>query len=99
MEICVALGILFTYVNPGPFQDLAISFTDIPFTFDFTGKSVKSRVEDVFRHVGYSTNIELMMETYLQIAVSNQIPQDQLADIVIFSDGGFDMMMGQNSSR
>ena len=99
MEICVALGILFTYVNPGPFQDLAISFTDIPFTFDFTGKTVKSRVEDVFRHVGYSTNIELMMDTYLQIAVSNQIPQDQLADIVIFSDGGFDNMMGQNSSR
>ena len=99
MDICVALGILFTYVNPGPFRDLAISFTDIPQTFDFTTLKVKERVNQVFRHVGYSTNVQLMMKEYLRIATSHNIPEDQLADIVIFSDGGFDMMMGTSGPR
>lgn len=99
MDICVALGTLFTYVNPGPFRDLAISFTNIPQTFDFTTLKVKERVNQVFRHVGYNTNVQLMMKEYLRIATSNNIPEDQLADIVIFSDGGFDMMMGTSGPR
>lgn len=96
MDICVALGTLFTYVNPGPFRDLAISFTDRPFTFNFESLTVKQRVNKVFQHVGYNTNVELMMKEYLRIATTNQIPEDQLADIVIFSDGGFDMMLQTN---
>ena len=99
MDICIALGVLFTYVNPGPFRDMAISFTDRPFTFDFTGMTVKQRIDKVFQHVGYTTNIQLMLQEYLRIATTNNIPENELADLVIFSDGGFDQMMGTNAQR
>ena len=59
----------------------------------------KQRIEKVFQHVGYNTNVQLMMTEYLSIATRNNIPQDQLADIVIFSDGGFDQMIGGSESR
>ena len=99
MDICVSLGVLFTFLNPGDYADLAISFTDIPITFDFSNMTYKQRIDKVFQHVGYNTNVQLMMQQYLNIATQNQIPEDQLADIVIFSDGGFDCMIGQSESR
>ena len=99
MDICVSLGVLFTFLNPGDYADLAISFTDRPFTFDFTHMTFKQRIDKVFQHVGYNTNVQLMMAEYLSIATRNNIPQNQLADIVIFSDGGFDQMIGGSESR
>ena len=99
MDICVSLGVLFTFLNPGDYADLAISFTDRPFTFDFTRMTFQQRIEKVFQHVGYNTNVQRMMTEYLSIATRNNIPQDQLADIVIFSDGGFDTMIGGSESR
>ena len=99
MDICVSLGVLFTFLNPGDYADLAISFTDFPITFDFTNMTYKQRIQKVFQHVGYNTNVQLMMAEYLKIATTNNIPEDQLADIVIFSDGGFDAMIGGTESR
>ena len=94
MDICVALGVLFTYVNPGPFRDLAISFTDIPQMFNFENMTVKQRLNKVFQHVGYNTNLEKAMRLILKTAIDNNIGVDELPDLVIFSDGNFDQMMG-----
>ena len=96
MDICVALGVLFTYVNPGPFQDLAVSITDIPRMFNFSGLTVKQRLNKVFQHVGYNTDLEKALQLILDTASNGNVPPDQLPDLVIFSDGNFDQMMRFN---
>ena len=90
MDICVSLGILFTYLNPGEFKDLAISFTNIPMILDFKDMTLQQRIQKVFQHTGLTTDVQKMMRCYLDIAVQNQIPEEDLPDIVIFSDEGFD---------
>jgi hypothetical protein len=99
MDIAVSLGILGAHINPGPFQNLAITFTDIPRILNFEGKNLKEAIDNVFQHVGYTTNIELMMKCYLDTATENQVPENELPDLVIFSDGGFDQMIQTNSSQ
>ena len=64
--------------------------------FNFSKLTPKQRLNKVFQHVGYGTNLEKALQLILNTATDGNVPPDQLPDLVIFSDGNFDQMMQFN---
>lgn len=86
MDVSVAFGILLTYLHEKLGQDpVAISFTDTPLAFNFSGKTLQERYDLLTQQVGYSTNFEAALDLVLDAIKKS----GQHRDLVVFTDGQF----------
>lgn len=100
MDVSIGLGIFLTYLQEkmgtSPF---AISFTDIPMAFNFTGLSLSERIDLVNGHVGLSTNFWAAIELVLDAMVKS----GNEMDLIVFTDMQWDCAnqekIDQNESR
>lgn len=87
MEVSVGLGVFLTYLQEKmgvpPF---AVSFTEQPRAFDFTGMSLEERLSEVNSNVGYNTNFWSAIELVLQAMVRT----GREMDLIVFTDMQWD---------
>lgn len=87
MDVSVGLGIFLTYLQEKmgvpPF---AVSFTEQPRAFNFTGMSLEERIAEVNRYVGYTTNFWSAIELVLQAMVRT----GREMDLIVFTDMQWD---------
>ena len=87
MEVSVGLGIFLSYLQEKmgvpPF---AVSFTEQPRAFDFTGMSLEERIAEVNSNVGYNTNFWSAIELVLQAMVRT----GREMDLIVFTDMQWD---------
>lgn len=100
MDVALSLGIYTSERLQGVFKNTFITFTDNPKIFKFKeGMSLKDRVSEAQRDVGYSTNLEGVFDAVLKAAVANNVPEDQMpTKIVMISDMQFNQQVGGNLS-
>jgi hypothetical protein len=89
MDVSIGLGLFLTYIQEAQGKvPVAISFTEMPRVFDFTGKTLTERYEQVNRNVGYTTNFEVALELVLDCIKKS----GEHRDLIVFTDGQFNTM-------
>lgn len=99
IEVCNSLAIYFAEQLKGVFHNKAITFSASPKFIDLEeGKSLKEKLEILLAHSEVAnTNIEAVFTMLLAMAVSNQVPAEELPkQVLIISDMEFDMATGQS---
>ena len=88
MATSVSLGIYFAERNKGDYQNLMLTFTDVPRMLELNpNATVASRVDEVMKHVGYNTNLDGAFKAIFETAVrAGSAP----AALVVISDGEID---------
>jgi len=87
MEVSVGLGVFLTYLQEKMgVQPFAVSFTEQPRAFDFTGMSLEERIEEVNSNVGYNTNFWSAIELVLAAMVCT----GREMDLIVFTDMQWD---------
>lgn len=95
VAVAVAFGILLSeIVQSKHFNGKLLTFAEEPQWFSFAEefKSLEQKVREIKsiqNQCGESTNIGLAFDKILEVAIENKLPQDQLPELVIFSDMQF----------
>ncbi len=98
IEVCNSLAIYFAEQLQGVFRNKAITFSRTPQFIDLEkGKSLKDKLEIMLAHNEVAnTNIKAVFDMLLDMAVSNQVPQEQLPkQVLVLSDMEFDSATGR----
>lgn len=98
IEVCNSLAIYFAEQLQGVFRNKAITFSRTPQFIDLEkGKSLKDKLEIMLAHNEVAnTNIKAVFDMLLAMAVSNQVPQEQLPkQVLVLSDMEFDSATGR----
>lgn len=91
MEVSIALAMYIAERNEGIYHNHFMTFTDKPSMVAIKGSNIVEKVKNIQTRVGYSTNIQLALQTVLDVAVQNQLTNDEmLKKIYIISDMQFD---------
>lgn len=93
IEICNSLAIYFAEQLKGIFHNKAITFSTNPRLIDLDkGKNLKEKLEILFAYNEVSnTNIGAVFDMLLDMAVSNEVPEEELPkQVLIISDMEFD---------
>lgn len=93
IEVCNSLAIYFAQQLQGVFRNKAITFSMTPQFIDLEeGKSLKDKLEIMLAHNEVAnTNIKAVFDMLLDMAVSNQVPKEQLPkQVLVLSDMEFD---------
>lgn len=93
IEVCHSLAIYFAAQLKGIFHDMAISFSETPRLIDLSrGESLKEKLEIMRAYDEVAnTNIQAVFRLLLDMAVSGQVPAEQIpGQVLIISDMEFD---------
>ena len=101
MDVSISLGYLTGRMNTGPFKNIAISFSESPHIINFNKSNgevmnAQEAYSEIQKHCGYTTDIIKAYQLILDIATKNNTPQEEIPDIAVFSDMGFDRQMIAN---
>jgi hypothetical protein len=101
MDVSISLGYLTARMNRGPYKNLAISFSEQPHIINFNKPNdetmnAQEAYNEIHKHCGYTTDIIKAYQLILDIATTNNVPQEEIPDIAVFSDMGFDSQMISN---
>lgn len=94
LEVCNSLAIYFAEQLKGVFHNKAITFSHTPQFIDLEpGKTLKEKLEIMLAHNEVAnTNIEAVFDMLLAMAVSAQVPEEELPkQVLVISDMEFDM--------
>lgn len=97
IDVAVALSILLSEANTGPYKDIILTFSDHPTVIDFSKvNGIREKVKAVYHaDWGCSTNVADALRTILELAVKNDVPKGSvLPDLVVFSDMEFNEANG-----
>ena len=97
IDVAVALSILLSEANTGPYKDIILTFSDHPTVIDFSKvNGIAEKVNAVYHaDWGCSTNVANALRTILELAVKNNVPKGSvLPDLVVFSDMEFNEANG-----
>ena len=97
IDVAVALSILLSEANTGPYKDIILTFSDHPTVIDFSKvNGIEEKVNAVYHaDWGFSTNVADALRTILELAVKNGVPKGSvLPDLVVFSDMEFNEANG-----
>lgn len=87
MEVAIALTLFLAALQEeAGYRPLAISFTDVPRAFDFTGMTLEQRIDKITSNVGYHTDFGAAMKLVLDTIKST----GHHMDMVVFTDEQFD---------
>lgn len=96
LDVADAISIYFAERCTGPYQNLVMTFSSRPqfIKINTKGNTLKDKINHMRSHSEYSnTNIEAVFDLILKTAVEGNYKQEDLPDnILILSDGGFDVM-------
>jgi hypothetical protein len=93
MDVSIGLGLFLTYIQEAQGKPpVAISFTESPRVFDFTGKTLAERHNMVSQNVGYTTNFEAALDLVLDCIKKS----GEHRDLIVFTDGQFNDMHRPN---
>lgn len=96
MDVSIGLGLFLTYIQEAQGKPpVAISFTESPRVFNFTGKTLTERYEMVNQNVGYNTNFEAALDLVLDCIKKS----GEHRDLIVFTDGQFDSMNRNDHGR
>lgn len=93
IEVCNALAIYFAEQLKGVFHNKAITFSHSPQLIDLDkGKNLKEKLEIMLAYNEVAnTNIEAVFDLLLDMAISNEVPAEELPEqVLIISDMEFD---------
>lgn len=99
LEVCNSLTIYFAEQLQGVFHNKAITFSMTPKFIDLEkGRTLKDKLEIMLAHNEVAnTNIKAVFDMLLTMAVSNQVPQEELPkQVLVLSDMEFDCATGGN---
>lgn len=97
IDVAVALSILLSEANTGPYKDIILTFSNHPTVIDFSKvNGIAEKVKTVYHaDWGGTTNVADALRTILAIAVKNGVPKGSvLPDLVVFSDMEFNEANG-----
>lgn len=87
--VAKSLGMYLAERLSGPYKDHYITFSEEPIMAKFHGATIKSRYNNM-KEIVASTNIEAVYDLILDVAVQNNLPQEDLpSHLYIFSDMEF----------
>lgn len=91
MEVSVALAMYIAERNKGVFKDHFMTFSSHPALVKIQGKNIVEKVNNISRaNWDMSTNIEGALQTILDVAVKNNLPNDEVVKkLYIISDMQF----------
>ncbi len=92
MEVAIALGILISEINHPAFRNRLLTFTSDPSWVDLSqALTLKDKVKITKRSPwGMSTNIEKAFQLIEEVIRYNNLQQNDIPDLIIFSDMQFD---------
>lgn len=92
MDVATSLGLYIADKQQGPFGGVFVSFTDRAEVGTLVkGHSLRQKKAALMRHVGYSTNIQAVFRSVLDVARKGKVKQEDMPKfILIFSDMQFD---------
>lgn len=92
MEVSIALAMYIAERNKGTYHNHFLTFSAKPQLVKIQGTNIVGKVNNISRaHWGNNTNIESALETILDVAVSNKLPNEEvIKKIYIISDMQFD---------
>lgn len=99
MDVAVSLGLYLSERNEGVLKNVFMTFSESPQLLKLEGGTLKERVLAMKRSKwGMSTNIQLVFETLLSAAVSNNVPENQMpTKLLIVSDMQFNQCMDRGN--
>lgn len=100
IEICTSLAICFAEQLKGVFHNKAITFSARPQFIDLEkGQNLKEKLEIMLAHSEVAnTNIEAVFDLILDMAISNEVPSEELPkQLLIISDMEFDSAVSDES--
>lgn len=99
MQVAFSLGMYMSDKNTGDMKDVIMTFSNNPSLMKLTG-NLKSKLTQLKKAPwGMSTNIEEAFDTLLSFSVSNNIPSEDMPEvIIILSDMQFDVCTSDPSS-
>lgn len=91
MNVSIGLALYIAERNKGAYKDHFLTFTDEPSIVKIKGNTIVEKVRNVKSRKGYSTNIQLALETILEVAIKDGLSNDELVKkLYIISDMQFD---------
>jgi len=92
LEVCNAMSIYFSEHSSGQFKNKFITFSKNPKIVDLSEcTTLNEKIKEMHRHNEMAnTNIERVFDMILEAAVINNIPQEEIPNILILSDMEFD---------
>jgi hypothetical protein len=102
LDVSIAMSMYLAQKNNGPFKDIVLTFSDKPAIVDISKGTLYQKYIAVERsNWSGSTNIEAAFNKILQIAIDNEVSQDDMIDtLFIFSDMQFNQCVnGANVSN
>lgn len=91
MEVAISLGIYLAERNKGVFHNHFFTFSDRPKLQQIVGSNIVEKVRNLSdSEWGGSTNVEAVFRKILDVAVRNNLPQDEMiGKVIIISDMQF----------
>jgi hypothetical protein len=95
-ELAIALGLYTSTKNTGVFQNLWLNFSRKPRMYELTGDTLAQQYNSLnFSDWGGSTDINLAFDLILDVAVQNELSNDDLPKVLlVLSDMQFDAANG-----
>lgn len=92
MDVAISIGLYLAERNEGVFHNHFFTFSSNPQLVQVKGKNIVEKVNNMRRaDWGMNTNIEAVFNKILNVAVKNNVPQDEMVEkVYIVSDMQFD---------
>ena len=96
MEVAIALGILISELSQPAFRDRMITFSSVPSWIDLSSiPTLELKVRVTMKaQWGLKTNLDKVMELIIQVIRQHKLSEDDIPDLIIFSDMQFDIAVG-----
>ena len=104
MDVSMALGILASEILEPPYKNMALTFSSAPHLLHFvdskgTEFTLREKINMLNSTMGYTTDILGAMKKVYEVASTNNVPENEIPDLVIFSDEGFDTQVNLDTTR
>ena len=92
MDVGDSIALYMSQQNTGRYKDKFITFSRMPKVVDLSGKeTLYEKLDELARHTDCSnTNLHAVFSLLLTTAVCNNVPQEEIPDVLIISDMEFD---------
>lgn len=95
MQVAISMGLYFASKNKGAFHGLMSNFSDRPTLKKYTGTVLDYISQMNMNDWGGSTNLDATFTQLLQVAKTNNVPQEDMPEmVIIFSDMEFNSGYG-----
>ena len=97
-DVAISLGILASRINKGPYKNMVLTYSSEPKILvlehpDNRPYTLRESYTEIMKYCGYTTDLMKAFDLLLGVAKQHNIKQEDLADLTILSDMGFDQQL------